>query len=114
MKSMSLTRQFMILVIAFSCAMPVAVCGLAYVFYVNASHARNVAAEGNRHTGALFGLVDAVGQVQGTFQRLAREKDPDKVEALIEQGKVLKKNAVEKVAEAGAADGEVASAFAAL
>ena len=114
MKSMSFTRQFMILVIAFAVATPGAVCGLAYVFSVNGTAARKVAAEGNRQIDALFGLIGAVGQAQSAFQRLVREKDPDTMEKLIEQGKGVTKTALGKIREAGAEQGEVASSFDAL
>jgi methyl-accepting chemotaxis protein len=114
MKSMSIARQFLILVVAFAVAMPAAVGALVFVFYRNQAAARKVADNSDRQTNALFALVGAVGQAQSTVQRLVREKDPDNLEKLIEQRKIIDKTAADKIREAGAADGDVGAAFQAL
>jgi hypothetical protein len=77
----------MILVVAFAIAMPASLGGLAYVFYASRATIRISSAAHNRSTSALFALVDAVSQVQGTVQSLLREKDPDAMEKLIDQSK---------------------------
>ena len=48
---------------------------------------RKSAAAHDRRTDALFALVESVGEVQGVVQRLLREKDPDAMEKLMDQGK---------------------------
>lgn len=110
----SITRQFMILVTAFAVAMPAALGGLAFVFYESRATARKSAAAHDVRTDALFALVESVGEVLGTVQRLLREKDPDEMEKLIDQDKSASKIVLAKIQEAGATGGDVASAFDAL
>ena len=114
MRRTSITRQFLILVVAFAIAMPASLGGLAYVFYSSRADSRRSSAAHDRGTAALFALVDAVSQVQGTLQRLLREKDPDAMEKLMDLGKSWSKTALAKMQEAGAAGGEIAVAFEAL
>jgi methyl-accepting chemotaxis protein len=114
MKRSGITRQFMILVAAFALAMPASLGGLAYVFYQNRSSFRTVSEANNRRTDALFALVASVSEVQGTVQQLLREKDPDNMEKLMDQGKSASKTVLAKIQEAGATDGDVATTFQAL
>ncbi len=109
----SITRQFMILVVAFAIAMPASLGGLALVFYESRANSRKSGAAHDLRTDALFALVESVGEVQGTVQRLQREKDPDTMEKLIDQGKASSKTVLAKIQEAGAT-GDVAAAFEAL
>jgi len=110
----SITRQFMILVVALAIAVPASLGGLAYVFYASRASSRKSAAARDRSTAALFALVDAVSQVQGTVQSLLREKDPDAMEKLMDQGKSDSKTVLAKIQEAGAAGGEISTTFEAL
>ena len=110
----SITRQFTILVAAFAVAMPASLFGFALVFYESRATSRKSAAAHDVRTDALFALVESVGEVQGVVQRLLREKDPDAMEKLIDQGKSASKTVLAKIQEAGATGGEVASAFEAL
>jgi methyl-accepting chemotaxis protein len=109
----SITRQFMILVVAFAIAMPASLGGLALVFYESRANSRKSGAAHDLRTDALFALVESVGEVQGTVQRLQREKDPDTMEKLMDQGKSASKTVLAKIQEAGAT-GDVAAAFEAL
>ena len=104
----------MILVVAFAIAMPASLGGLAYVFYASRASSRKSSAARDRSTAALFALVDAVSQVQGTVQTLLREKDPDAMEKLMDQGKSDSKTVLAKIQDAGAAGGEISSTFEAL
>ena len=114
MKSLSIARQFMILVLAFGIAAFGSVCGLAWVFYRNAATARDIASRSALQTDALFSLVESVGQVQTTVQRLLREKDPDNIESLMDQAKAAGQKASDHITAAGAGGGNVASEFASL
>jgi methyl-accepting chemotaxis protein len=114
MRGTGITRQLIILASALALAGPTAIGGLAYVFYQGRHASRAVAEVNNRRTDALLGLVEAVGQAQGAVQHLVREKDPDNMEKLMDQGKAASKSAVAKIQEAGANGGGVASAFEAL
>jgi len=111
---MTISRQFGVVVAAFAVSMPAAVLCLSYSLSEAAGEARRASAEGNRRTDALFALVDTVCRVQGAAQRLVREKDPDVMEKLIDQDKALTKMAQERMREAGAETGDVASALSAL
>jgi methyl-accepting chemotaxis protein len=110
----SITRQFTILVTAFALAMPASLVGLALVFYQSRAASRKSAAALDVRTDALFALVESVGEVQGLVQRLLREKDPDAMEKIVDQGKSASKTVLAKIQEAGATGGELASAFEAL
>jgi hypothetical protein len=99
---MTIPRQVMTLAAVFSITLPLAVFGLAIVLNRNGEQAARVAVEVNRRTDVLFALVRAVGGLQGTAQRMVRERDPDRLEALIEQSKIAAKTAEESVAKAGA------------
>jgi methyl-accepting chemotaxis protein len=114
MKRAGITRQLMILVVAFSLATPTAIGGLAYVFYENRAGSRARSAANHRRTDTLFALVEAVDQVQATVQRLLREKDPDGMEKLIDQNKAISTTVRAKLQEAGATGGDAATAFEAL
>jgi hypothetical protein len=114
MRRSSITRQFMILVAAFALAMPAALGGLAYVFYESRAGSRTRAAANDRRTDALFALVEAVSQGQGTVQHLLREKDADNIEKLMDQSKAASKTVLAKIQEAGAGGGDIDSAFQAL
>src|SRR5450432_4194498 len=111
MKRTSITRQFIILVAAFAVAMPAALGGLAYVFYESRAGSRSRAGAFGRRTEALFALVESVGQVQGTVQRLLREKDPDNMEKLMDQSSAASKTVLVKIQEAEANGGDIAAAF---
>ena len=110
----SITRQFTILVTAFAVAMPASLFGLALVFYESRAASRKSGAAHDLRTDALFALVESVGEVQGVVQRVLREKDPDVMEKLMDQGKSASKTVLAKIQEAGATGGDVASAFEAL
>src|SRR5689334_6611372 len=101
-RTTSITRQFLVLVVAFAIAMPASLGGLAYVFYASRASSRKSAAAHDRRTAALFALVDAVSQVQNAVQRLMREKDPDAMEKFMEQAKSGSKLVLAKIEEAGA------------
>lgn len=111
MKSMSLARKLMVLVVAFAIATPIAICALAYVFYDNGKALHNITAAGDHQTDALFALIRSVGRVQSTVQNLLREKDPDVIEKLINEDKVESKAAREAIRNAEGSGGEIAVAF---
>lgn len=111
MKRMSITRQFMILVAAFAVAMTVSIFGLAGVFRESRASSRIKGAARELRTDALF--ASAI-QMQGTVQRLLREKDPDNIEKLMDLSKSASKTVLAKIRETGAAGGDAASAFEAL
>ncbi len=114
MKSLSIARQFIILVVAFAVAMPVSMGALAVVFYRSQATARRISANRKLQTNALFALVGTVSQAQSTVQRLVREKDPDNLEKLMDQSKAANQAASGRIREAGAENGEVAAGFQAL
>ena len=114
MRRTSITRQFITLVIAFAIAMPASLGGLAYVFYASRVTSRKSSAAHSHNTAALFALVDAVSEVQGTVQSLLRERDPDAMEKIMDRSKSGSKTVRAKIQEAGAAAAEISSAFEAL
>jgi hypothetical protein len=113
-RQITIARQFTILVLAFAIAMPAAIFGLSYVLTGNAAAARQLTAEGNRQSDAMFALIGSVGKVQGNAQRLVRERDPDEIEKLVQQTQPLIKSALEKIQAAGVAESESSAAFRAL
>ncbi len=111
---MTISRQLGVVIAAFAVAMPGAVLCLSYSLSEAAADAKRASVQGNRQTSALFALTETVCRVQGAAQHLVREKDPDVMEKLIEQDRSLTKTAQERMREAGAETGDVASAFSAL
>ena len=111
---MTISRQLGVVIAAFAVAMPGAVLCLSYSLSEAAADAKQVSAQGNRQTSALFALTETVCRVQGAAQHLVREKDPDVMEKLIEQDRSLTRTAQDRMREAGAETGDVASAFSAL
>lgn len=105
----------LILVVAASVVINVAaVLGLSYLLRVSANSAQNVAATAREQTQRSFELLDVAVKVQGTTQKLVQESDPDVMESLIAQNKLLVKDAQEKVEQVAAGDDGVKGAFLAL
>jgi hypothetical protein len=111
MKTMTIRRQFAIIVVAFSLAMPTAVCGLSWVFGSILSETRRVASEDNQQSAAIFSLIGLLDDVQAGTLRLVREKDPDKIEELMEHGKKLEAGASEAVGKADDGSGKLKTTF---
>ncbi len=70
--------------------------------------------DGDRVTTQLFDLVQGVTRVALTGQKLVREKDPDAIEKLINDGEAVTKGVRQQVAGLGAAGTEIAAALDAL
>jgi hypothetical protein len=111
---MTISRQLGVVIGAFAVAMPSAVLCLSYSLSEAAADAKRASTQGNRQTGALFALAATMCRVQGAAQRLVREKDPDAMEKLVEQDRLLTNMAQERMREAGAEKGDVAAAYSAL
>src|SRR5437016_4175000 len=114
MRSMSIARQFTLLIAAFAVAMPASVFGLAYYLHGNVTETGRLFAEGHRRTDSLFALIGSVGKAQSGVQRLLRQKDPDEIEKMLDQAKAASRKARETIQAGGAADGDLAHAFAAM
>jgi methyl-accepting chemotaxis protein len=106
-KSMSIPRQIALLATVFAITLPVAVFAVAAVLARDAERSRARATEGDSKTDALFTLVRRVSEYQGTGQRLVRERDPDGIEALLEQGRAAYGKAQEAVGRAGMTGGAI-------
>ena len=113
MKSMSIARQFTLLVTAFAIATPAAMVGLAYVMGHNATIAKQTSIESNRQSDALFALINAIGNMQGNAQKLLRATDADQMEKLLDDSKLLAREAAAKLTLIGV-EGEPQAAFASL
>jgi len=114
MSKSSITRQFMLLVVAFATAVPLSLGGLTYFFQASRSGARQRTTITDRRTDGLLALVETVGQMQGTVQQLLREKDPDSMEKLMEQNRAAAKAVAVRIRDAGDNAGELATAYEAL
>lgn len=113
MRSMSVARQFTILIAAFAVAMPAGALGMASLLYRNFAAVRQIWAEGNRQNDRLFALVGTIGKAQSQQQRLLREKDPDEIERTLDLAKAASARAAEAIQAAGGS-GDVARAFQSL
>jgi methyl-accepting chemotaxis protein len=78
-----------------------AVGGLAYQLRNSSAASRQLLAETNANSAALFGIVNAVTDVQTTVQKLVRSKDPDLIEKLMEEGTAHVATARSRIREAG-------------
>lgn len=113
MKSLTISRQLTILLVAFALATTGSVAGVSWILSRDLAAVRRFSAQGNKQTDALFALVTSAGKVQSVAQRMVREKDPDTLEQLLDQARELKKEVLRKIAEAGGPS-SVAAAFDAL
>jgi methyl-accepting chemotaxis protein len=110
-RAMTIRRQFTVIVAAFSLAMPAGVFGVAWMFNRNLSETRRFAVEDNQQGAAIFSLIGALDDVQAGILRLIREKDPDRIEELMDRGKKYEAGASEAIAKAGDASGRLKTAF---
>lgn len=109
MKKLGVSRQLAALVAAFAFVALAAVCGLSYLLRASSQESQQVHSASVDIHDALFGVVDAVTEVQTLTQRLVREKDPDVIEKLIEQGKSLSATAGARLRKLGT-DADAATA----
>jgi methyl-accepting chemotaxis protein len=114
MRSISIVRQFTLIVLAWAAILPAALGGLAYMFHRSQAAAQDMTQQENRKTDALMALVQSLGQVQGGVQRLLREKDPDAIDKLLEQGKQGVAAARVRIRETGIGQGDLDTAFGSL
>jgi len=91
-----------------------AVLIFSFLLYRSSSGARELAALANTKGAATFALVDLAAKTQGIVQRLAREKDPDAIEALLKQKEALTADARTRLEQASAQGTEVEAGFTAL
>jgi len=105
MRTRSIGWQLTMLVAAFVVVTLVAVGVLSYQSFRSASQSGRLAQEAEARNQTLFALVNAVSKNQGIAQQLLREKDPDAMEKLIEQGKALGEAAESSIRAADAGIG---------
>jgi len=88
----------------------VAVLGLSYLLRVSSSLSRDLAATSRTQSQASFQLMDLAVKVQDVIQKMVQEKDPDAIEALMQQNTALVKQ-VQELLKTGEGTGEISSAF---
>ena len=110
MKNLTIVRR-MTLALAGSLAITVvAVLGLSYLLRVSSSLSRDLAATSRTQSQASFQLMDLAVKVQDVIQKMVQEKDPDAIEALMQQNTALVKQ-VQELLKTGEGTGEISSAF---
>jgi methyl-accepting chemotaxis protein/methyl-accepting chemotaxis protein-1 (serine sensor receptor) len=108
---MTVGRQLTILIAGFSVALPAGVCFLSMYQFQSQRQVRRLSAEGNRRTEELFAALRAVGKAQGVAQEIVREKDPDRIEALIGQGQSQTEEALRRLQALGSGQAAILEAF---
>ncbi len=111
MKNVSIARR-MTLALAASAAITFgAVLGLSYLLRVSSSLSRGVAATTRSQSQASFELLDLAVKVQGVTQKMTEERDPDAIEALLQQSDALVKQAQAKIRQIARDDASISAAF---
>ena len=111
---MTIGKKFALLLGGFAVAMLAAVSLITLTMYASLAQHRKATLEGNRDSETLFGLVETIGKSQGAIQELVRQKDPDRIEALLGQWQDLSKQASQRIRDLGENAGQIRAAFEAL
>ena len=111
---MTIGRQLTGLMIGFTAAAGLAVVAVS-IFQVGLQKdARAGAAEATRHSRELFAALRSVAKKQAITQQIVRQKDPDRIEAMIDQGKKLTDEARGRLQVLGSGRADFLRAFDAL
>ncbi|MBI4909197.1 MAG: hypothetical protein HY820_36595 [Acidobacteria bacterium] len=110
MRNKNIAQQLLMLVVLFAAVTLIAVGSLSFQLHRASAESSKTASR----TGALFALTDAVGKAQIASQRVIREKDPDEIEKLMEQGKTLAQSAEGSLRAAGVEGGPIGNSWRAL
>jgi methyl-accepting chemotaxis protein len=88
-----------------------AVVGLSYLLRVSVLLSSNVAATARSQSQGSFELLDFAVKLQGGTQRMVQERDPDAIEALVNQNEALVKQAQVKIQQTAEGNPSIAAAF---
>ncbi len=88
-----------------------AVLGLSYLLHVSASLSGEVASTARSQSQTSFELLNFAVKLQGATQKMVQERDPDAIEALINQNETLVKQAKARIEETTHGDTSIAHAF---
>jgi methyl-accepting chemotaxis protein len=114
MRKAGIARR-MTLVLAASIAVSLgASLSLSYLLRVSSASARRLAATSRSKSQLSTELLDVVVRLQSGTQKMVQSRDPDAIEALMQQNDVLVKQASSKVQETAEDNGRIVSAFGAL
>ncbi len=114
MRNASIARRMTLAVAASVAITAGAVLGLSYLLWVSSSSSSGLAATARSQSKASFELLDLAVQVQSVTQKMAEERDPDAIEALLNQDEDLVKQAQAKIPLVAEADTSISTAFATL
>jgi methyl-accepting chemotaxis protein len=98
---LGVTRQILALVAAFVAVIVFAVGLLSLQMSRTWRAAEHAVRLANERNSVIFGVIDAVADVEQNAKRLIREKDPDAIEKLIAEVKTLSESAQKRVDGAG-------------
>jgi methyl-accepting chemotaxis protein len=88
----------------------VAVLGLSYLLRVSSTLSRDLASTSRAQSQDSFQLTDLAVKFQGVTQKMVQEKDPDAIEALMQENAALVKQ-VQEMLKAGEGTEEISAAF---
>ncbi|MFZ0814199.1 MAG: methyl-accepting chemotaxis protein, partial [Candidatus Sulfotelmatobacter sp.] len=111
MKSLSIVRRITLALAASVAITAGAVAGLSYLLRVSSSLSRDMAATARSQSQASFELLDFAVRLQGATQKMVQVRDPDAIEALMNQNESLVKQAREKIQQVAEGDASIAGAF---
>jgi hypothetical protein len=111
LRSLSIARQLGVLVAAFVAMTALSVALLSYSLSQLTGASKRSAATASAKIQALFGVVDALADVQSGMQKLIRSRDPDEIEQLIQRVQKLSSSAQERVAAATSQQSTLAGAL---
>lgn len=88
-----------------------AVLGLSYLLRVSVSLSSNVAATARSQSQGSFEMLNFAVKLQGATQKMVQERDPDAIEALMNQNEILVKQAQSKIQQVSEGNTSIAAAF---
>jgi len=111
MKNAGIARRVTLVLVASVAITVGAILGLGYLLRASSISARNLAALTRNNSQASFQLLDVVVRVQGLTLKLVKERDPDAMEALINQRQALVKDGEAKIDQMVSGGSDIKAAF---
>ena len=111
LKNLSIVRRITLALAASVAITAAAVLGLSYLLRVSSFLSRDMAATARSQSQASFELLDFAVRLQDATQKMVQERDPDAIEALMNQNESLVKQAREKIEQVAKDDAGVTGAF---
>lgn len=110
MKTAGVVRRLFLLSVSLALVSFVVVAGLSWKMRQASARAQTMAEQDNQRTGALLALIGKVMRVQSTIEQIVRERDPDRLEAMLAERDKAVRECTAIVRDADSEAGELSAA----